>query len=94
MIDDAQAKAEMERQANRLAALNQLAVLEAKIAQHRANLERMEREGTTASPAFDANSVDNQGRTQYNIDALILADYIEQRNALLIANPDLFKEGA
>ena len=56
-----------------------------------ANIDRMEREGTTSAPPLDRMSPDNAGKTQYEIDKAILAEYQAKRDSLASQYPEVFR---
>jgi len=61
------------------------------INQMRANIERAEREGATDAPALDQRSPENAGKTQYEIDKVILAEYQAKKDSLASEHPEAFK---
>jgi len=61
------------------------------INQMRANIERAEREGMTDAPPLDRNNPENKGRTQYDIDKAILAEYQAKKGSLASEHPEVFR---
>jgi len=60
------------------------------VRQTQANMDRMEREGTTDAPPLDTLSRDNIGKTQYEIDWEIRDRYIAIRDSLVTEYPEIF----